>query len=81
MATVRVVLRARRETGPHGVLVDVANEGDEVLVRLAQERLVPALEYVTHLAVPVVEALGVGLLETLHEAVEGRPAVPSTRCT
>jgi hypothetical protein len=52
--------------------MDVPHEGDEVLVRLAQERLVPPLEQVAHLRVPPVEALGIGLLEALHEAVERR---------
>ena len=44
VAAVAVVFRARRETGLHGILVDVSNEGEEVLVRLAQDRLVSALE-------------------------------------
>jgi len=72
VTAVRIVLRARHEAGPHAILVDVPHEGDEVLVRLAEERLVPALKHMAHLGVPPVEALCVGLLEALHEPVEGR---------
>ena len=72
VTAVRVVLRACRKPGAHGILVDVSNKGEEVRVRLAQERLVPALEHVAHLAVSGVEALSVGLLKALHEPIEGR---------
>src|SRR5262245_51052332 len=57
MTAVRVVLRAGCQAGPHGILVDIPHEGEEVLVRPAQERPVSTLEHVAHLGVAPVEAL------------------------
>jgi hypothetical protein len=67
MAAVRVGLRPLDESSAHRVQVDVADQGDQVLVGVADNRLVATLKEMTDLAVNPVEPLGVGLLQSLHE--------------
>ena len=47
--------------------MNVAEQSEQILLLVADDRFVPALEKMTDLAIAAIEILGIGLLQSLHE--------------
>ena len=70
----RVCFRFFGQSSTHRVEMNVAEQLEEILVSLAYDRLVSALEHMADFAVAKIKILGVGLLESLHKLGQRRPA-------